>query len=124
MRQITLVQGEKGPGKSKFIHEKLKETESEAEVIETVNKGDWNTGIYIVRNKNSNGIIILDSGSDMKCIISAFGAVLSKYPTVASIFTAIRPYNNNPKLHTWMKSELHITEQDKVTTIDLDKPER
>ena len=111
MRQITLIQGEKGSGKSKFIHEKLKEIESEVEVIETVNKGDWNTDI-----------IILNSGSDMKCIISAFGAVLSKYPTVASIFTAIRPYNNNPKLHTWMKSELHITEQDKVTTIDLDKP--
>ena len=112
MRQITLIQGEKGSGKSKFIHEKLKEIESEVEVIETVNKGDWNTEIYIVRNKNSNDIIILNSGSDMKCIISA----------VASIFTAIRPYNNNPKLHTWMKSELHITEQDKVTTIDLDKP--
>lgn len=110
MRQITLIQGEKGSGKSKFIHEKLKEIESEVEVIETVNKGDWNTEIYIVRNKNSNDIIILNSGSDMKCIISAFGAVLSKYPTVASIFTAIRPYNNNPKLHTWMKSELHITE--------------
>lgn len=97
--------------------------ESEVEVIETVNKGDWNTGIYIVGNKNSNDIIILNSGSDMKCIISAFGAVLSKYPTVASIFTAIRPYNNSPRLHAWMKSGLHITGQDKVTTIDLDKPE-
>lgn len=39
MRQITLIQGEKGSGKSKFIHEKLKEIESEVEVIETVNKG-------------------------------------------------------------------------------------
>lgn len=28
MRQITLIQGEKGSGKSKFIHEKLKEIES------------------------------------------------------------------------------------------------
>ena len=59
----------------------------------------------------------------MRCIISSFGAVLSKYPTVSSIFTAIRPYNKNPKLHTWMMSELHITEQDEVTIIDLDKPE-
>lgn len=123
MKRVTLIQGEKGSGKSKFIHEKLKEIESEIKVIETVNEGDWNTEIYIVRNKNSNEIIILNSGSDMRCIISSFGAVLSKYPTVSSIFTAIRPYNKNPKLHTWMMSELHITEQDEVTIVDLDKPE-
>ncbi|WP_175629660.1 hypothetical protein [Bacteroides acidifaciens] len=123
MRRITLVQGEKDSGKSKFIHKKFKEIESEVEVIEIVNEGDWNTEIYIVRNKKSNDIIILNSGSDMRCIISSFGAVLSKYPTVSSIFTAIRPYNKNPKLHIWMKLELNITEQDEVTTIDLDELE-
>lgn len=123
MRRITLIQGKKGSGKSKFIHEKFKEIESEVEIIETVNEGDWNTEIYVVRDKNSNDIIILNSGSDMRCIISSFGIVLRKYLTVSSIFTAIRPYNENPKLHTWMKSELHITEQDEVITIDLDKPE-
>lgn len=122
MRKITLIQGEKYAGKSQFIHQKFEEIKPSTETIEIINGDDWNTVIFIVKDKISNEVTILNSGSDTRYIIRQFGTILRKYPT-ASIFTAIRPYDKNPRLHQWMMDELHITQNDEVITIDLGKPE-
>lgn len=121
MRKIILIQGCKNAGKSNYINKKFNELKTNHTVIETINKDDWNTVIYILKN-DSNGTIILNSGSDSHEIIDGFGEIIKKYPANI-IYTAIRPKSENPRLYKWMIEVLNITKEDNVEVIDL-KPER
>lgn len=122
MRKIVLIQGCKNAGKSNYINKKFNELKTNHTVIETINKDDWNTVIYILKN-DSNGTIILNSGSDSHEIIDGFGEIIKKYPANI-IYTAIRPKSENPRLYKWMIEVLNITKEDNVEVIDLEKPER
>ena len=83
------------------------------------NQDDWNTRMYVLQDDRTSETIILNSGSDMRCIINGFSDLLGKYPQADIIYTAIRPYENNPLLHNWMKEALHIQKDDKVIEIRL-----
>lgn len=119
MRNIYLIEGAKNAGKSNYIHEKHKELLSRCAEIETINGDDWNTVIYILKDEQTNEIIILNSGSDTKGIIRNFGQILKRYPSAATVYTAIRPYGINPRLHKWMKDVLDITAADNVQIVNL-----
>ena len=121
MRKIILIQGCKNAGKSNYINKKFNELKTNHTIIGIVNKDNWNTVIYILRN-NSNEIIILNSGSDSHEIINGFEKIINKYPAHV-IYTAIRPQNVNPRLYKWMIDILNITEEDNVEVIKLVKPE-
>lgn len=119
MRTIYLIEGSKGAGKSKFIYEKYRELMSRCSKMDSKNQDDWNTRMYVLQDDRTSETIILNSGSDMRCIINDFSDLLGKYPQADIIYTAIRPYENNPLLHNWMKEALHIQKDDKVIEIRL-----
>lgn len=111
--KIVLVMGVKGTGKSTYIIQKYEELKSSCDLIGTYNSnaGDpdnMNTIIYILKDKCTNEIIILNSGSDEQRHINYFRDVLAKYPKISTVYTAIRPEEENPKLHKWMKEALSI----------------
>ena len=119
MRIITLVIGKKGAGKSKWILEKKDEMLSEGwEKIDAINENDRNTAIFVLKSP-AGEVAILNSGSDLKCIIKEFGDFLAQHTEVSQIFTAIRPQKVNPRLYLWMKRELKNIEGDVVKRIEL-----
>lgn len=120
MRNIFLIEGIKGAGKSKWINEKKKQLETSKGwiLMETYNESDWNTVIYVFKNPQ-DCFVILNSGSDTKEVINNLATTLKQYNNITEIYTAIRPYNVNPHLHNWMKSALAISTNDTVKTILL-----
>lgn len=96
-RTISLVIGEKGAGKSFYIQNKYDELLPFCEKVNTFNP-DTDYVIYVLKNKQTKEIIILNAGSDTGVIINDFGKVLNQYPEAAIVFTAIRPSETNPDL--------------------------
>lgn len=118
MRKITLIEGVKDSGKSLWIKQKFNSVVNQCKTLEIINKGDFNTVIYVLEDRVSKDIMILNSGSDNHNIIYGFEKIVSKYPT-ADIFTAIRPKRANPNLHKWMKDALHIIPTDTIAVVLL-----
>ena len=119
MRNITLVIGKKGAGKSEWILKKKDMLRSEGwEEIEAINEKDRNTAIFVLKSSKGE-IAILNSGSDTREIIENFGRVLNRYKEALHIFTAIRPIDINSSLHKWMITELNIQEDDVVNRVEL-----
>ena len=119
MRIITLVIGKKGAGKSKWILDKKDEMLSEGwEKIDAINENDRNTAIFVLKFP-AGEVAILNSGSDLKCIIKEFGDFLAQHEEASRIFTAIRPQKVNPRLYLWMKRELKNIEGDVEKRIEL-----
>lgn len=107
MTDVFLIEGVKGSGKSKRIHS-LKEDYIKAgyKLTDSENEEDWNTAIFVLEKEGQK--IVLNSGSDMKSIIAIFGIFLSNHKDATEVYTAIRPQQNNPRLHKWMKDALSI----------------
>lgn len=117
MKKVYLIEGEKGSGKSKWIHDKKKDEliSSGWELIKSHNPTDWDTAIFVLKRKSQ--IAVLNSGSDTKLIIEKFRDFISGYTDVSEVYTAIRPRKKNPRLHKWMKEALDVlgtTEEIKV----------
>ena len=73
MRIITLVIGKKGAGKSKWILEKKDEMLSEGwKQIDAQKETDYNQAIFALKSPTGE-VAILNSGSDLKCIIKEGG---------------------------------------------------
>lgn len=107
MKKVYLIEGEKGSGKSKWIHNKKEELiNSGWELIKSQNLTDWNTAIFVLKRESQ--VVVLNSGSDMKSIIESFRDFLSGCKDVAEVYTAIRPRKKNPRLHKWMKDALDV----------------
>lgn len=114
MKKVYLIEGEKGSGKSKWIHDKKDELISSGwELIKPHNSpdrdtdaSDWNTAIFVLKRESQ--IAVLNSGSDTKLIIEKFRDFLSGYTNVSEVYTAIRPRKKNPRLHKWMKDALNV----------------
>lgn len=107
-KTIVLVIGDKDTGKTSLILKKSEELKISCEVLEIINSENRDTIIYVLKDKRSNEIIILNSGSDEYKIINEFEKVLAKYPQVGTIYTAIRPKEVNPRLHNKMMSILGL----------------
>lgn len=121
MRIITLVIGKKGAGKTKWILEKKDEMLSEEwEKIDAINETDRNTAIFVLKSP-AGEVAILNSGSDLKCIIKRFGDFLAQHEEASRIFTAIRPQNTkqNTDLHDRMLEVLSIQDDDIIERIEL-----
>ena len=119
MRNITLIIGKKWAGKSKWILEKKDEMLSEGwRQIDSVNEKDRNTAIFALKSPTDE-VAVLNSGSDQKKIIKKFGTFLAQHKETSRIFTAIRPKNINPRLHSWMITELNIQKDDIIERIEL-----
>jgi len=113
--KIVLAVGVKGAGKSTYIIQKYEELKSSCDLIgkENSNEGDpdnMNTIIYILKDKCTGKIIILNSGSDEQRHINYFKKVLAKYSwgSVSTVYTAIRSKEENRNLHIWMKKALGL----------------
>lgn len=119
MRNITLVIGKKRAGKSKWIFNKKDEMLSAGwKKIDAFNEKDHNTAIFVLKSSIGE-VAVLNSGSDMRSIIKNFGTFLSQHKEALHIFTAIRPKNINPRLHSWMITELNIQKDDIIERIEL-----
>ena len=121
MRIITLVIGKKGAGKSKWIFEKKDEMLSEEWVkIDAEKETDYDQAIFALKSPTGE-VAILNSGSDLKCIIKEFGKFLAQHKEASQIFTAIRPQNTkqNTDLHNRMLEVLSIQDDDIVERIEL-----
>lgn len=119
MRDIFEVEGIKGAGKSKYIDNMYRTLIPGHKVLDTINKGDFDTVIYVLENINTGDITILNSGSDQKKIIDQFEQVVLQYQSAKTIYTAIRPKNVNPVLHLKMIKALHLTPTDNITVIPV-----
>lgn len=120
MRIITLVIGNKGAGKSKWILEKKDEMFSEGwKQIDAKKEADYNQAIFALKSPTGE-VAILNSGSDRKDIIDEFGTFLSQHEEVLRIFTAIRPQSINPHLYKRMRTDvLNIQDDDIEERIEL-----
>ena len=119
MRNITLIIGKKRAGKSKWIFNKKDEMLSKGwEKIDAFNEEDYNTTIFVLKSSTGE-VAILNSGSDMRCIIEGFGEGLALHKEALHIFTAIRPSNINPYLYAWMMKVLNIQHDDNIKRIEL-----
>ena len=121
MRNITLVIGKKGAGKSKWILEKKDEMLSEGwKQIDSHDEEKRNTAIFALKSPTGE-VAILNSGSDLKCIIKKFGEFLAQHKEASQIFTAIRPQNTkqNTDLHNRMLEVLSIQDDDIIERIEL-----
>ena len=107
MKRVYLIEGKKGSGKSKWIHDKKEVLiNSGWKLINSHNPTDWNTAIFVLKQEAQ--IAVLNSGSDKKFIIEKFRDFLSGYTDVSEVYTAIRPRKNNPRLHKWMRDALDV----------------
>lgn len=107
MKKVYLIEGEKGSGKSKWIHAKNEQLiNSGWEPVKSENATVWDTAIFVLKRESQ--IIVLNSGSDTKFIIENFGGFLLECENVSEVYTAIRPQKKNPRLHKWMKDALKV----------------
>lgn len=107
MKKVYLIEGEKGSGKSGWIHDKRKQLRNSGwELVKSENPTDWNTAIFVFKRELK--IVVLNSGSDTKYIIENFGRFLLECKDVSEVYTAIRPQKKNPRLHKWMKDALKV----------------
>lgn len=121
MRNITLIIGKKGAGKSKWILEKKDEMLSEGwKQIAAEKETDYNQAIFALKSPTGE-VAVLNSGSDQKKIIKEFGTFLAQHKETSRIFTAIRPQNteHNTDLHNRMLEVLSIQDDDIVERIEL-----
>lgn len=115
MKKVYLIEGEKGSGKSKWIHDKreqLMKSGWEREKFE--NEGVWDTAIFVLKRESQ--IVVLNSGSDTKEIIENFSRFILGYENISEVYTAIRPQKKNPRLHKWMKDALKVLGSTKEIT--------
>lgn len=119
MRDIFEVEGIKGAGKSRYIDNMYKTLIPACKELETVNAGNFDTVIYVLENKNTGDITILNSGSDEIKNIKKFEKIVLKYQSAKTIYTAIRPKNVNPRLHQRMIKALCITPTDNITVVPV-----
>lgn len=118
MIKVHLIEGEKGSGKSKWIHKKKEELiNSGWKITESRNSTDWNTAIFVLERESQ--VIVLNSGSDMQSIIENFRVFLSGCKNVTEVYTSIRPREKNPKLHKWLKDALEVLGSTEEETIYL-----
>ncbi len=118
MIKVHLIEGEKGSGKSQWIHNKKEKlVNSGWEITKSRNSTDWNTAIFVLERESQ--VIVLNSGSDMQSIIKNFRGFLSECKDVTEVYTAIRPREKNPKLHKWMKDALKVLGGTEEVTINL-----
>lgn len=112
MKKIQLIIGTKGSGKSSRIEQEYKRLAPFYKEIDVINPSDFNTIIHVLENQVTKELIILNSGSDMKCIIENFGDIMKKYHNASEVYTAIRPIGSNRNLHIWMMRALNIASND------------
>lgn len=107
MKKVYLIEGEKGSGKSQWIHNKKDQLkESGWELVKFENEDVWDTAIFVFKRESQ--IVVLNSGSDTKKIIKNFSRFLLECESVSEVYTAIRPRKKNPRLHKWMKDALKV----------------
>ena len=97
MKKVYLIEGEKGSGKSGWIHDKRKQLRNSGwELVKSENPTDWNTAIFVFKRELK--IVVLNSGSDTKYIIENFGRFLLECKDVSEVYTAIRPQKKEPSI--------------------------
>jgi hypothetical protein len=107
MKKVYLIEGEKGSGKSEWIHNKNKQLiESGWEPVKSENATVRDIAIFVLKRESQ--IVVLNSGSDTKEIIKNFSRFLLDCEDVSEVYTAIRPQEKNPRLHKWMKDALKV----------------